>query len=238
MINMKLLVATPCYNGNVNAQYMKSVLRLQSLLAREEIDMEFFDVPFDSLIPRARNACAMRFLKSDCTHMIFIDADISFRDTDVLSMMRQDREMLCGLYAKKSLDGEKLWKYTKALPDPPSLKNIVQNSCKLNVNGLNSDTNTVNYAATGFMMIQKKALEDFIVKASIDVYKNDIRAYGFGENCYDIFKCGVVNGRYLSEDYYFCKLWRDVGKYIHVDKSIVLTHIGNFSYHSEPSIFC
>ena len=48
------------------------------------------------------------------------------------------------------------------------------------MNGLESDANTVNYAATGFMMIQKKALEDFIVKASIDVYKNDIRAYSFG----------------------------------------------------------
>ena len=58
MVNMKLFVATPCYNGSVNAQYMKSVLRLQSLLARDEIDMEFFDVPFDSLIPEGGETCA------------------------------------------------------------------------------------------------------------------------------------------------------------------------------------
>lgn len=234
----KLFVATPCYNGNVHVQYMKSVMKLQEHLCANGIQMEFFEVAFDSLIPRARNVCAMRFLRSNCTHMIFIDADISFNAEDVHKMLLQDKGLLCGLYSKKAIDTKKLLTRAKTCAHDTTLKNLVQHSCKLNVNGLDMSDDTVNYAATGFMMIQKKALNEFIQKTNVDVYKNDIRAYGFGENCYDIFKCGVVDGRYLSEDYYFCKLWRDIGKDIHVDKSITLTHIGNFYYFSDPSIFC
>lgn len=236
-MKQKLFVATPCYNGSVNSQYMKSMMRLQAHLAEKGVPMEFFDVPFDSLVPRARNVCAMRFLGSECSHMIFIDADIAFNAEDVYRMMSQDKEMLCGLYAKKTIDTEKMWEFAKSCAHPPNLKSLIQNSCKLNVNGLSASSDTVNYAATGFMMIQKEALGEFIKKASVDVYKNDIRAYGFGEDCYDIFKCGVVDGRYLSEDYYFCKLWRDIGKQIHVDRTICLSHVGNFSYFSKPIFY-
>ena len=234
----KLFVATPCYNGNVHVQYMKSVMKLHELLRTKGIDMVFFEVAFDSLVPRARNVCAMRFLSSDCTHMIFIDADITFDAEDVHGMLLQDKERLCGLYSKKVLDSVKLLDYAKTCPRDASMKNLAQRCCKLNVNGLDASRDTVDYAATGFMMIQKKALHEFIQTANVDVYKNDIRAYGFGEKCYDVFRCGVVDGRYLSEDYYFCKLWRDAGKEIHVDRSVALAHIGNFHYFSDPSIFC
>ena len=35
---------------------------------------------------------------------------------------------------------------------------------------------------------------------------------------------------YLSEDYAFCKRWRDIGESIFIDASILLNHIGKYTF--------
>ena len=233
---MKLFVATPAYGGNVHVQYMKSMLSLQSKLAEEKIGFEFFTVPFDSLIPRARNVCAMQFLKSDATHMMFIDADILFNAEHVIRMLRSQKDLVCGIYAKKALNFETVKGVASKCQD---MKELTELSARYNVNlspssmELQDGFLKVNYAPTGFMMMHKKALREFVDEHPELEYKNDIRGYGFGEPCYDIFKCGVVKGRYLSEDYYFCHLWRESKRNVWVDLKVKLGHIGSLVYHSD-----
>lgn len=234
---MKLFVATPAYGGNVHVQYMKSMLSLQSKLAEEKIGFEFFTVPFDSLIPRARNVCAMQFLKSDATHMMFIDADIMFNTEHVIRMLRSQKELVCGIYAKKAIDFEKV---KEVAPKCQDMKELTELCARYNVNLSPTDTVLqdgflkVHYAPTGFMMIHKEALRAFVDEHPELEYKNDIRGYGFGEPCYDIFKCGVINARYLSEDYYFCHLWKQSKRDVWVDFKTNLGHIGPIIYHSNP----
>ncbi len=55
--------------------------------------------------------------------------------------------------------------------------------------------------------------------------------YSRGDNLgnfkiYDIFKVGIFNGEYLSEDYFFCKLCRKLGYKVYVDLFIKVRHNG------------
>lgn len=234
---MKLFVATPAYGGHVHVNYMKSMLSLQKMLADENIAFEFFTISFDSLIPRARNVCAMQFLKSDATHMIFIDADIIFQPEDIVRMLRSQKELVCGIYAKKAFNFDKVKEVAATCHD---MKELTELCARYNVNLSPNDTTLhdgflkVNYSPTGFMMIRKDALHGFVDEHPELAYKNDIRGYGFGEPCHDIFKCGVINERYLSEDYYFCHLWRASKRDVWVDFKTNLGHIGNITYFSHP----
>jgi hypothetical protein len=239
---MKLFVATPAYGGQVNVHYTTSLLALQQFLYDKGIHMRYFTIGFDSLVPRARNVCAMEFLKSDCTHMIFIDADIVFKPMYVYDMMMSDTDLLCGIYAKKALDFDAIQKHSGT---SLNMKGLTEKCARYNVNlmknGMMNNPKPgiieVMYAPTGFMLINKIALQSFVTDHKELEYKNDIRGYGFGDSCYDIFKCGVLNGRYMSEDYYFCHIWKESGRKVFVDLRPNLAHIGNFTYYGNPLLW-
>lgn len=233
--NVKLFVASPCYCGNVHVNYMQSVLGLQQLCDRLNIGFKFYTIPFDSLIPRARNVCANVFLQSDFTHLFFIDADIEFQPIQVIQMLKYDKDIICGAYPKKILNHELIKKHAK---DSLNIPDLVYKSTSYAINFVQEDNkitiknNLVEIldAPTGFLIIKRDVLNNIKNKNSSKVYINDIRAYGYGKEFYDFFPCGVFNNRYLSEDYGFCRLCQKLNYQIYCDVSVKLTHIGQFHY--------
>jgi len=83
----KLFVATPMYGGMCSGPYCRSVSDLRGLCAEAGIPMQTYFLYNESLITRARNMCCDEFLRSDCTHLMFWDADIGAEPKDVLAMM-------------------------------------------------------------------------------------------------------------------------------------------------------
>ena len=72
----------------------------------------------ESLVTRARNYCVANFLKSDCTHLMFIDSDVSWQSMDLMYMThlmaeRDDIRVFCGLYPKKTIAWEKVLEAAK-----------------------------------------------------------------------------------------------------------------------------
>ena len=49
---------------------------------------------------------------------------------------------------------------------------------------------------------------------------------------YDVFKVGVYDGEYLSEDFFFCRYLREMDYKILVDPSIPTRHNGNYVFAS------
>ena len=212
---LKLFVATPCYIGQVHVKYMESMIALQHTLYTAGIGFEFFNIPFDSLIPRARNACVTRFMQSpDATHLLFVDADIQFHPTSVIKMLREDKDVIAGCYPKKSIDFQSIKNNYDKLENQIEL---IQSSVKYAYNlkpqkshKLERGCIEVLDAPTGFMMIKKTVIRQMVVKYPETEYINDVGAYKIKEDdrFFDLFQSQVFNRRYLSEDSGFCRLWQ------------------------------
>jgi hypothetical protein len=67
-----IFVATPMYGGQCFGFFTQGCLQFQKLAQNHGIDLSFSFLFNESLIQRARNLLANAFLKSKCTHMMFI----------------------------------------------------------------------------------------------------------------------------------------------------------------------
>jgi hypothetical protein len=240
----KIMVCTPCYCGQVHVKYMESMLRLQLVLIKHNIGFEFYTIPFDSLIPRARNACVTRFMASpEATHLLFIDADIQFDAISVVKMLQENKGCIVGAYPKKALDMEAVKEnYSKT----SSQLELIQSSVKYAFNFKPKRSHKVERgvvevldAPTGFMMIKKDVIREMIAYYPETEYMNDVQAYQINkeDRFYDLFPSQIFEGRYLSEDYGFCRLWQRMGGEIFTDLTVKLNHIGQFCYYGDPIQF-
>jgi hypothetical protein len=211
--HFKLYIAIPVY-GQVPVEFMQSMMRLQNDLP---CDCQIKFLPGDSLIPRARNSITAAFLKSDCTHLLFIDSDLIFSSDHIRRLMAHEKDVIGGFYPKKK-EGPIEWvcnaKRGKLHPD----KNALQE---------------VRFIGTGFLMIARTVLEQMIAKHGAQIaYSPD---HAPKETEWDLWPVGVHRdakgfARYLSEDWFFCQRWIDMGGKVYGDARVILKHIGQATY--------
>ena len=104
----KLFVATPMYGGMCAGMYTRSISDLAAICAKYQIQLQLYFLFNESLITRARNYCADEFMRSNATHLMFIDSDIGFNPQDVIAMLammtdESDYDVMGGPYPKKCI---------------------------------------------------------------------------------------------------------------------------------------
>jgi len=250
MRKRKLFIATPMYGGQCAGMYTKSTADLAMLATKYDITVRFFYLFNESLITRARNYLADEFMRSDCTHMMFIDSDIGFDPNDVLAMMAlmdpDDKEngkhLMCGPYPKKTIAWEKIkLAVDKGFADenPMDLEhfvgdyvfNPVQNQVSMRLD----EPVEVSEGGTGFMMATKYAFEKFQEAYPDYTYKPDhVRTKHFdgSREIWMYFQALVdpESKRYLSEDYMFCQWLRKAGIGVWMCPWMELQHVGAYVF--------
>jgi len=181
----KLFVATPMYGGMCAGMFTKSCNDLSALAVRYGIEVRFYYLFNESLITRARNYCCDEFMRSDCTHMIFIDSDIGFNANDVITMLalqsdESEYDVICGPYPKKCISWEKIKTAVDkgaADQDPNVLEKFVGDYVFNVVNGTGQmslmEPAEVMESGTGFMMFRKSTLEKFAAAYPELMYRPD-----------------------------------------------------------------
>ena len=101
-IKNTLFVATPNM-GDIKLSCVKSLVELQSLCLAKKITPHFHMVR-SSIVTTGRNMCVQAFLKSKCSHMLFIDSDIEFDATSILMMMKADKDVVLTPYPMKAVN--------------------------------------------------------------------------------------------------------------------------------------
>ena len=239
----KLFVATPMYGGMCAGYYMQSVIQLMTTCQANGVDVHFSFMFNESLITRARNSLALTFLKTECTHLMFIDSDIRFRAEDVIHMIRADKDVLCGIYPKKEIN----WYSVKAAMDRgvpfDQLKshtgsfvvNLVDYAGEVTV-PMNMPVEIFN-GGTGFMLIKREVFEK--MGEVVPSYSNDvIDLSGMmkqSEPIKEFFTTSIEPGtnRLLSEDYHFCRTWREMGGKVYAAPWCQLAHIGTYAFEGQ-----
>lgn len=243
----KLFVATPMYGGMCTGFYTKACIDLQQFCDKYGIKIVFYYLFNESLITRARNYCVDEFLRSDCTHMMFIDSDIHFKEQDVIKLLsmcdsEKGYDIVTAPYPKKCIAWEKVAEAVKqgfADENPHVLQDFggdyVFNPVGNNTSFSLGNPVEISEGGTGFMMIDRSVFVDYAYAYPQFKYRPDhLRSEHFdGENEITAFFDCVIDPetkRYLSEDYMFSRYARKIGKKIWLCPWIKLNHIGTTSF--------
>lgn len=238
----KLFVATPMYGGQCAGAYTKSSLDLVTMCLKYGIQCQFFFLFNESLITRARNYLVDEFMRSDATHLMFIDSDIDYSPMDVIALLAFDKEIIGGPYPKKCIAWEKVYdaaKFGLADSNPNDLEkysgdyvfNVVPGTKEI---AMDSPVEVLEIG-TGFMLISRAAMEKWKAAYPDRTYKPDHnRTANFdGSREIHAYFDTVIDPetkRYLSEDYMFCQYARAVGMQVFLCPWMHIKHIGAASF--------
>lgn len=247
----KLFLATPMFGGMCAGMYTRSVADLSALCTHYGIRLQIYYLFNESLITRARNYCVDEFLRSDSTHMMFIDADIGFNAKDVIALLalsdeedpENEYDIITGPYAKKCIAWEKIkLAVDKGFADenPQNLEKYVGDYVFNPANGaksiaLNKPVEVLE-AGTGFMMIRRKTFDKFKeAYGATQSYKPDHARTAHFDGTREIvayFDTPICpeTKRYLSEDYMFCQWSRKIGMKVWLCPWMELQHVGTMIF--------
>ena len=217
--------ATPCYGGQVTDQFFLSMFRMSQKFMQTGINFRITTLRNESLITRARNILTAMFLDSDCTHLMFIDADIEFQADDILRALAYDKPIIAAAYPKKTLPIQYAinFKFT----DVERKQIRVENGAA-----------EVLDASTGFFLIKRETVEKMIEAHPELHYRNDSNIDpNLNKYCYALFDTILDpdDNRYLSEDYTFCRRWQKLGGEIWLDLNTKLNHVGAYTFEGDVS---
>lgn len=220
-----VMFGVPCYGGLVHDATLHGMLDAQARLREHDIGFAYVTTRNESLVQRARNYCVAQFMKSDCTHLLFVDADIGFRAAHVLRLLAHDRPLIGGLYRKKTLERRDF--VVTWLPGETAPRD--------------ARTGAVQCAAvgTGFMLIRRDVIERMIEAfpgTRYLIHPDDVSG-AQADHAHALFDCWIdpVTRTYLSEDYAFCARWRAMGGEVWCDPALVLEHHGTACFVADPT---
>ena len=238
-----LVVATPCFGGQVSSIYANSIFRLQRAI-RSISNMEFKVLlrDGDALITRARANLVTQFLDDPtATHFLFVDADIGFEPEQVFRLIELGADVVAGVYPVKRVNWNKAMQMMAiGRPEIPSaaLDYVLEVDDPDHVAVINGFTR-VRYAGTGFLMIGRHAFEKMCVAyRSLQFFREHSQDTLAGSpNRFALFECMIdpASGTYLSEDFAFCKRWTDIGGEIWADLESRLDHVGPALFRGDIS---
>jgi hypothetical protein len=210
-VTKKVYVALPTYANTLRRDFMESLLAL--LLDKDN----FMDVEFTlgtiggDGVARARNGLTQSFLlTTDCTHILFLDVDIRPTKAHFRSLLNHDVDIIGVKYAAKQLNHR--WILTEIAGEVPDADGKLK----------------VQECGTG-MKLYKREVFEALANAFPEIqYFCDGRP---GRPVlWDFFSMGVVEGRYLSEDYYCDYRAQKIGFSVYVDTKCEVPHQGFIDY--------
>lgn len=242
IIPKKVFVGMPTYS-QMHAQFCISLIYSLRSTSPHTIQLDY-EVG-ESLIPRGRNHISSRFLQSDCTHLLFLDTDLQFNGETIKRLLDHDKDIVCGVYPAKQLktryivnhldepltnaDGG-LWKVREAGTGAMLIARSVfekMNSAQdeegkdgwYQEQGISDGSMVLgyDYFRTGNYNVGK-------YKGEKVLWTDETVPEGFE------FLIGQEHKWYLSEDWYFCQRWIELGGEVFVDPQCAFKHIGQMTY--------
>jgi hypothetical protein len=225
--HVKLFIATPAFGHQVTTNYANSLLKFVSTShPRLAVSSAVHLQSGMALVTQARNNCVAYFLNSDCTHFLFIDADIGFEPDAIYRLIEKDVPLCLTPYPVKGYGANNQLQFIVHFPD------------KDNVRIQKDGFAEITAGPTGFMMIKREVFEKLAEKyperktVNKQLVGNKVETmekgwYTFFETAQD-----PENG-YLGEDIAFCRLWTNIGGKIYADTQTPLTHFGSHAFHGS-----
>lgn len=233
---MKLFIATPMYGGIAKNNYTISLQNLIVKLSQAGHSVTTTTVGNESLITRARNTLAHKFIKSDFDALLFIDADHGWNADDVLRMVESGKDFIGAIYPMKGINWENV-----ALAARIGKENLESYSGFFAINLLQEEQHfninepfKVKDIGTGMLFLTRKVFED--LKPHCKQYKNNNvgnSGIDFGEMVTEYFTTMIEDEILLSEDYALCRMWQRIGGEVWSAPWVRITHSGDYNFSGQ-----
>ncbi len=238
-----IFVATPAYGGMCYLPYVNGLLELQHACLSTGLAFEYFYLSGTALLHQQRNVAVERFLHSGLSHMMFIDADIGFRGSDVIRMFEQQHDVMLGLYPSKSINWAAVAEAARSDPSAPperlALFSADYSQTAYAVDGAQSRiqldaVSEIHSGGAGLMMIARPVF-DTMAQAYPETQVQFPPSYRNlspnSTSMYEHFEfLREPDGRSLSEDLSFCKKWRMCGGKLYACSWFQTVHAGVHLY--------
>ncbi len=204
MSQQKVLIAVPAYDG-LSAGFAYALFHTGAALQKAGIAYELAIYDQNCHVDDSRNALVAKFLSTDCTDMVFLDADLGWFASDFVKLLSHDRDVVAGVYPKKHGDDAfpVLMKPGEIWSDADGL---------IEVDGV----------PTGFLRMRRAVLERLASEAQHFNAKRRPTPL--------IFERQIHGGERWGGDYVFCRKWRALGGKIYIDPNMRFEHSGEQSW--------
>jgi hypothetical protein len=235
-----LFLATPMYGGMNCWRYCHSVCSLSELCILNDVKMARAFVYNQALVHCARNTLVDNFLRSGCTHLLFIDADVGFDPNDallMLALMSDDSpyDVLGVATPLKTIAWNKVKLAAEKGEADQDANRLADFAGDLAFNAIAEGNVSipldrpaeVSAVGTGFMMIRRSIFSE-IERSNpqqriLDHEGKEITAYF--DHLVD-----PVSRRQLSEDFTFCRFVRNSGGRVWLCPWMKVEHVGTYVF--------
>jgi hypothetical protein len=231
-----ITIATPMYGGICHGAYLKSIFALVNLLGKKGYTVHYSELSNESLITRARNTLTEMFLRTYDDYLLFIDSDQGFDASAIVTMIEEDVDLIGAAVPMKGINWERVRSAAKEdkedLSNFTSIYNVnISNEQKKHLRENPKQITEVDYIGSGLMLINRSVFQK--LKEHTPSYRSDQASTGgisYGETVYDFWRTEIdpESNRLLSEDYNFCKMWKQLGGKIYLAPYVKVVHVGTY----------
>jgi GT2 family glycosyltransferase len=209
----KIVIATPCYGG-VSADFANSLAASVNVFLSHGIHLFPMLLAHHSVIQMARNRLLAEAIKLDVDDIVWIDSDISWDPMDLMKLCLHEEDVVGATYRKKMPESTHFTLMLIKGNETPDWRGLVE----------------VSRLGTGFLRMTKKTMKE-LFESSVEYIDSK------GASVRNVFEVGLLDGEFLSEDFFVCEKLKKLGYKIMLDSKINLGHEGNFTYRGDVPHF-
>jgi hypothetical protein len=225
-----IFIATPTSGGSVKTDYVTSLMGMVSRLHAKGVRTTYANVDAAD-VSEQRDALAHECLKhAAITHLLFVDGDMRFPSGLCGTLLSFDLPFVGTVYARRKLSLEAIEQHLKTVS---SLRDAEALAYEFNVRPQRSSVMIsqglceVEGFGLGFALIRRDCLTTLAESGTVPIYpsryvNDDVHRF-FG-------RLQLADGSLLSEDYSFCRRWRQCGGQVFAYAMAEIEHVGDFRY--------
>jgi hypothetical protein len=202
----KICLATTAYESP-DAAYTFSIQKTREAMHKVGLPTAYYLLSGNCHVDDARNSIVQEFLLSDCTELVFLDADVVWEPEELIKLCQYDADVVGGVYPFRR-------------DDEPSKANMPVLMYPGQVTPDSRGLIEVAGLPTGFMRIKRHVLETLADDANKHWKRNDRRA-----KVPILFERAYLDGLRLGGDLNFCRKWIEKGGVVHAAPDIHLGHV-------------
>ena len=203
----KILIATPCLDGRVEAFFANSLYESVKLGIQNNIMIQPIFLAYESILPMARNELLNLAYKDQYDAMVFIDDDECWDAKALIEIIESPKNVVAVPVVNK---GDKKVEY--------------------NVYGIKESDPVDGYykivkCGTGFLKLSQKVIKD--------LWESNPDCEFRGRVLKNICEYANINETFFGEDIMLCKKIRELGYTIWINPKYTVSHIGMKMYHGN-----